>query len=358
MTEGSRRDPEQPSGDHLEPRGRESQSDSESASGERSEPRAERSPEDDDREFRTDGRGAERPDDDFSLNIASPEARAEQEDVEDLVEDVDEARENRDEQVEPVELLVQLAKEDEIEPWDIDIVAVTDKFLSRLDDADLRTGGRALFYASVLLRMKSDALLEEPDDEPEEEPWDAPLEDGEFAPGDPEAPAVDPFDALESEIDRRIERKRARGMPRTLDELVHELRERERWWKESREYDTSDSPSGYSRGTQELEYRGMDDLRMDDEPTEGDVTGTAHQEDIEAIIGDVESALREQYEAGRAEVLFAEVDHVGGSVVESFLAVLFLAHRGRVRLRQDELFGDLWVQDPNADAVAGEAIAD
>ena len=70
-----------------------------------------------------------------------------------------------DEEVEPVELLVQLAEEGEIDPWDIDVVTVTDKFLDRLDDADLRTGGRALFYASVLLRMKSDAMWT--DEEPE-----------------------------------------------------------------------------------------------------------------------------------------------------------------------------------------------
>lgn len=78
-----------------------------------------------------------------------------------------------DEDVEPVELLVQLAKGGEIDPWDIDIVAVTDKFLEALDDADLRTSGRALFYASVLLRMKSDELFAP--DEPEADelpPWE------------------------------------------------------------------------------------------------------------------------------------------------------------------------------------------
>jgi len=339
MTERSRSDRERSSGERSDPRGGESRSDAERP---------------DTLEAATDGGAAG----EVPLTIAGPEARAEQEDVDDLVGDVDEAREDADEEVEPVELLVQLAKEDEIEPWDIDIVAVTDKFLARLDEADLRTGGRALFYASVLLRMKSDALLEEPDEEPEEEPWDAPMAGGEFAPGDPEAPAADPFDALESEIDRRIERKRARGMPRTLDELVRELRERERWWKESREYDTSGSPSGYDRGEQTLEYRGMDDLRMDEEPTRDEVTANTHQEDIETVIEDVEGVLREQYDAGRDEVLFAEVEGVGSTRVKSFLAVLFLSHRGQVVLRQDDLFGDLWVQDPNADLGADEAIAD
>jgi segregation and condensation protein A len=257
-----------------------------------------------------------------------------------------------DDEVEPVELLVQLAKRGEIEPWDIDIVAVTDKFLDALDEADLRTSGRALFYASVLLRMKSDAMLEDDeDDEPEAEaaseraPWEPP------PPGeDGEQPAYDPVAALESEMDRRLDRKHARGNPETLDELVRELREAERgsWWKESREYDTSESPQGFRRGVQELNYHSGDEFRMDDEPTAEETLGNAHEEDIEATIADVEDVLSDQYDSGRTEVLYREVADAGPSRVETFLALLFLAHRGAVTLEQDDLFGDLWVCDVDA----------
>ncbi|MFC6862237.1 segregation/condensation protein A [Halomicroarcula sp. GCM10025817] len=257
--------------------------------------------------------------------------------------------------VEPVEVLVQLADDGEIDPWDIDVVRVTDKFLERIDEGDLRTGGRALFYASVLVRMKSDAMLgeDEPEDEPAE-PWEQAMTEGTPI----EEP--DPFAALESEMDRRLERRRARGMPQTLDELVRDLRDAERdsWWKESREYDTSGSPKGFARGTQELDYRGADDMRLDDEPTAEDVTGTAHAEHIDDIIDDVFAAVREQYDKGRTEVLYREIETAGGSRVETFLGLLFLAHRGRVRLEQDDLFGDLWIQDPSAATGSGEAIAD
>ncbi|MDF9745380.1 segregation and condensation protein A [Natrinema salsiterrestre] len=270
-----------------------------------------------------------------------------------------------EEEVEPVELLVQLAKDGEIDPWDIDIVAVTDKFLDALDDVDLRTSGRALFYASVLLRMKSDELfaVDEPDDE-ELPPWEAPFaDDGPMdADGDDEReypPGFDPVENLEEEMERRLERKHARGKPETLDELVRELRtaERDSWWKESRSYDTSDSPKGYDRGVQELNYHSGDDFRVDDEPTSDDVTHTTHEEDIEAVIEDVEGELERQYEKGRDEVLYAEIDEVGGSRVMTYLALLFLAHRGRVTLEQDELFGDLWVRDATVETEASEAVA-
>jgi segregation and condensation protein A len=263
-----------------------------------------------------------------------------------------------DDEVEPVELLVQLAEEGEIEPWDIDVVAVTDAFLDRLEETDLRTSGRALFYASVLLRMKSDVLLDpdEPEEEPAPEPWEtAPGEGGGMT-----APGGDPVDALEGELERRLDRKHARGSPETLDELVRELREAERgsWWKQSRTYDTSDSPREYARGTQTLDYRTGDDVRMGGEPTEGDVTGTTHTEDIETTIDAVRSRLREQYDAGRDEVLFREVRSAGGSRVQTFLALLFLSHRGEIRLRQDDLFGDLWIRDPAAPTVSDGAVAD
>ncbi|WP_435069225.1 segregation/condensation protein A [Haloplanus sp. C73] len=263
-----------------------------------------------------------------------------------------------DDEVEPVEVLVQLAEEGDIDPWDIDIVDVTDAFLDHLDETDLRTSGRALFYASVLLRMKSDALLDDGPEEPEPEmePWEAAMEGGDAPPPD----GHDPIDALDQELDRRLERKHARGSPETLDELVRELREAERdsWWKESRSYDTSRSPEGYDRGTQTLDYRSADDFRDGGEPTEDDVTGTTHTEDIETTIDAVREDVSAHYDAGRAEVLFAEVRTAGGAPVDTFLALLFLANRGEIRLRQDDLFGDLWIRDPSAPRVGDEAIAD
>ncbi|WP_248897768.1 segregation and condensation protein A [Haloplanus halobius] len=261
-----------------------------------------------------------------------------------------------DDEVEPVELLVQLAEDGEIDPWDIDIVDVTDAFLDRLDETDLRTSGRALFYASVLLRMKSDELLDDGTEEPEPEPWEVAMEGGE----PPAMDGHDPIDALESELDRRLDRKHARGSPETLSDLVHELREAERdsWWKESRSYDTSESPQGYDRGTQTLDYHAAGDPRDDGEPTEGDVTDTTHTEDIETTIEAVRETISTHYDAGRAEVLFAEVREAGGAPVDTFLALLFLANRGTIRLRQDDLFGDLWIRDPSAPTAGDEAIAD
>ncbi len=58
----------------------------------------------------------------------------------------------------------------EIDPWDIDIVDLTNKFLDRirkLKNLDLRVSGKTIFTASILLRMKSEQLMKEEDKEEE-----------------------------------------------------------------------------------------------------------------------------------------------------------------------------------------------
>jgi len=235
-------------------------------------------------------------------------------------------------QTEPVDVLVEMAREGEIDPWDVDIVEVTDKFLERLDEGDLVRSGRALLYASILLRMKSDYVVEE-DEEEDEEPemeWR-----GDAARPPEDAPFDDGIDALEAEFERRLERRTVRDKtrPETLDELVRELRERERgsWWKESREYDTS-SEDG-------IEFRPERPA-----PTTEDAIDTTHEDDIEGRVDDVRDRLAEEFEH-RDEILFAELrGDTKRETVTAYVALQFLAMRDGILLEQDELYGDLWIK--------------
>jgi condensin subunit ScpA len=133
---------------------------------------------------------------------------------------------------EPVEILVHMAEKGEIDPWNIDIVEVTDRFLAELDrrkELDLRISGRTLFYAALLLRMKSEYLGmvdEEEDDEFGEEidgVDEFSLED-DFGDGI----GLGPIEQLEHEIRRRLDRKHLRKRPVTLFELILELKAAEK----------------------------------------------------------------------------------------------------------------------------------
>ena len=59
-------------------------------------------------------------------------------------------------------LIVELVKNEQMDPWDIDISALAQKYITmvrKLQQADLRISGKVLLAASILLRMKSDILL-------------------------------------------------------------------------------------------------------------------------------------------------------------------------------------------------------
>ncbi|RMF90043.1 MAG: segregation/condensation protein A, partial [Nitrospinota bacterium] len=60
-----------------------------------------------------------------------------------------------------LKILVDMAKRGEIDPWNVDIIQVTDRYLALLQAEefhDLREYGRLLFYASVLLRIKAEVV--------------------------------------------------------------------------------------------------------------------------------------------------------------------------------------------------------
>ena len=58
-----------------------------------------------------------------------------------------------------LEIFVELAKRGEIDPWNIDLESVTEKYLRELDNVpreNLKEAARGIFFASVHLRMKSE----------------------------------------------------------------------------------------------------------------------------------------------------------------------------------------------------------
>lgn len=210
----------------------------------------------------------------------------------------------------PVELLVNMVKNGEIDPWCVDIVEVADKFLSRvreMERLDLRVSGRTLFYASVLLRMKSNVLVE-PDEEEEEVDFFDGLED---------------FDVEDYPLPQLPLRRRSQR-PVTLDELISELKkaevvERRRRARSSR------------RSVVEVE-------------TTEEVLGIAHEENIEERMQELRGRLQEIFKVAD-EVSFSRlVSCNGDDPVMTFLALLFLAGRREIWLEQQELFGELIIR--------------
>jgi segregation and condensation protein A len=206
-----------------------------------------------------------------------------------------------------IDILVSLAKNGEIDPWDIDIVDVTDKFLAQvaeLEKLDLRVSSRTLLFASILLRMKADALEEsEPEEiDEEEEPLDHDLHAC--------------FPALTPKVRRHAKRRV------TLSELIQELK------KATKRKEKSDV-----RRLKELQAPEFDALAL------------AHTEDIERQVKRVRRELKRRF-GEHDQVLFSDliVDRTAENIVQTYIPLLFMATRRQIQLEQQELFGDIFIK--------------
>jgi len=203
---------------------------------------------------------------------------------------------------EPAEVLVELAKRGELDPWDIDIARTTEKFLDYIDSLekrDLRIPARTLLYASILLRMKSDSMEGGVEVAPEQEPED-------------EWIGEEVFDQLPSPPVRRHTKR-----PVTLEELISELKKaemvgrrkamRERW------------PESPAEKTLDLSHEeGIEEHIKALEPILDDMLGSSDKVSFEAV-------------RGKESIM-------------NYVSLLFMAQRKQVWLEQEKLFGELYIK--------------
>jgi segregation and condensation protein A len=231
----------------------------------------------------------------------------------------------------PVEILVGLAERGEIDPWNINIIEVTDRFLSELkrrQQLNLQVSGRTLFYASTLLRMKSEQL-DVAEDNGEEGDGDDQFGD-EFGGGTDEeidfGARLGPIERLEHEIQRRLDRKNMRKSPITLFELITELKNIEKEERRRRRM---------SEGHADL----ADSLIDAD-----DVVSIAHEEGFQETSLTRLAEYLEGLEIDEEMTLAELCRKMEWGIPEVYIPLLFLALDGRCNLRQEEFFGDIFVQ--------------
>jgi segregation and condensation protein A len=236
----------------------------------------------------------------------------------------------------PVEILVGMAERGEIDPWNIDIIEVTDRFLSELkrrQQLNLHVSGRTLFFASTLLRMKSEQL--DAGEEVEDEGDSEDLYGDEFGGGPDEeidfGARLGPIERLEHEIQRRLDRKSMRKSPITLFELITELKNIEK--EERRRRRMTDG------------HADLTDSLIDAD----DVVSIAHDEGYQ----ESSTTRLAEYLEGLGideEMTLAELcKRMEWGIPEVYIPLLFLALDGRCNLRQEEFFGDIFVQICRAD---------
>jgi len=207
----------------------------------------------------------------------------------------------------PIEILLDMAKKGKIDPWDIDIVEVTDKFLKELErmrELNLRISARTLLYASMLVKMKSDTLMCDDFGVSEIEiPETIPIS---------YTPMLDDYPVPKLPLRRKSKRRV------TLSELIEELRRVE----------------GESRSSMRVVERRRESTH--------EVIELAHEEDIKNVVERVEQALGNiPIRMMSFSELLDEIKDVSKVLV--YLSLLFLATDGKIRLRQKKLFEELYI---------------
>ena len=219
---------------------------------------------------------------------------------------------------EPVEILVNLVREGEINPWNIDIVEITDKFLHHIDELermDLRISGRTLHYAAILLRMKSNILVEEP--VIEDDSW---IDDTDFF-------DVDDYPVPKPPVRRYSQRSV------TLDELILELEKAE-------VVERRKTIRKKARETIELAR-----------PTIEQVLNVAHEEDIEGRVDTMRETLSSILEDRTYIALSELLSGDRSNKLMTYISLLFLATNKEIWLEQEELFGELYIRYPDSPGV-------
>jgi segregation and condensation protein A len=240
-----------------------------------------------------------------------------------------------------IEILVDMARRGELDPKNIDIIDATDRFLKAIAAApreNLRQSGKIIFHASVLLRMKAEALLItkiEELDQGGDDFIDFDL-DGSPIIYDSNDEAVGrqiTLADLQRALVRRSRQRQSRQRKVTLEQLIESLREAELQEKKRRERKEREPHSVIRMDG----YNAIDDM--------DDILDLAHDEDIEDVIVRIEALLVQTMEEMMRLSLSKLIGMLDGrgDWVDAFLAVLFLANVGKVNLEQEVFYGPLYL---------------
>lgn len=241
-------------------------------------------------------------------------------------------------------ILVDMAKQGKIDPWNIDILDVTEKYLQRmieLKSLNLRVASRTLLFASILCRLQSNVLaglsIDEFKDEPESDVIyddgfivEYPEEDQEFI---PTSNVVSFDEALQRRTSIRLNRNRVV----TLKDLIKQLEFYEKLEKRASMKSAHERAKRHVRNYSRL--------------TPEEIVSMAHEEYIEESVLILKDNL-EQIFSRVDKIELNELTMLGMDKISAYLALLFLSRDTDYELEQEEFYSDLYVVKGDKHAAA------
>lgn len=234
-----------------------------------------------------------------------------------------------------IEILVNMAKTGKVNPWNIDIVDITDKYLAQMFQMkaqNLRVTGRTLLFAAVLLKLKSN-ILENIDINEFE---GVNVEDG-FNDFD----LTDDFEAdyqndyntnnvisIDEVLQRRTSVRLNRNRVVTLKDLIRQLEF----------YEMIDKKQSLKNAHERAKRRVRSYANLSSE----DIINLAHDEYIEDGVQRLRENLVQIFKS-ESRIELNELTLLGMDKIAAYISLLFLCAESDYELVQDEFYSDLYV---------------
>ena len=242
-----------------------------------------------------------------------------------------------------IALLVSMAKSGKIDPWNIDIVDVTNKYLIQMAEQspeNLVKTGRTLWLASVLIKMKSNVLVGLGSMDYDSIMAENQFEDYEdFEPEYSQPVKKSNVVSINEALKRRLSTRLNRNRTVTLQDLIKQLKF----------YEELDRKQALKNSLERAKKR----ARSYENFSAEDIVNLAHDEYIEQTVNKLKIKLEEIF-VKREKVELNSLVELGMDKISAYIALLFLSAESDIDLVQKEFYGDLYIQknEPRAAEIA------
>ncbi len=235
-----------------------------------------------------------------------------------------------------IEVLVQMAKQGKIDPWNIDIADIADKYMLHIAESksnNLRVTGRALFFLAVLLKLKSNILVGiDPMQFAVQEEINPEYDDSDDSRFSDDLYYQDYYPdnviPIEDIIQRRTSVKLNRNRIVTLKDLIRQLEF----------YEQLDKKQAVKNSLERAKRRVRNYANM----SADDIINLAHEEYIENSVKILNENLIKIFEK-EEKVELNTLTLLGLDKISAYIALLFLTAESDFDLEQDEFYSDLYV---------------
>ena len=237
-------------------------------------------------------------------------------------------------QTDSIEIILDLVRMGKIDPWNIDIVDLYDKYMQRISELkqdNLRSVGKALLFSSTLLKIKSDIFQGITINDFEVEPLDY-FEDDGFMDDDLEQMHIPTNNivSFDEVLQRRTSVRLNRKRNVTLKDLIRHIQFYEELEKKYAIKSALDRKERRVRNYASLKAEQIKEL--------------AHDEYVEEIVERMRQNLA-QILSREENIELRELCLLGFDKSSAFIALLFLAREENYELFQDEFYGKLYVKN-------------